>query len=145
VPPTFLADRRTRCLITTRRNDIKLVKDGPDAVAEARKLHHLATADPERDGTLTGPAHEEKYGLERAEGSAASGVPVAFTRLRTGRLSLAMRVTTLRRKPAKFLLRPRTLRSRRTPRRLASRSSTNPQAPAPVGACGIPKQPAKGT
>jgi hypothetical protein len=40
-------------------------------VEDARKLHHLATADPERDGTLTGPAHEEKYGLERAEGSAA--------------------------------------------------------------------------
>lgn len=43
-------------------------------VEEARKAHHLATADPEPergDGTLTGPAHEEKYGLERAEGSAA--------------------------------------------------------------------------
>ena len=34
-------------------------------------MHHLATADPERDGQLTGPAHEEKYGLERAESSAA--------------------------------------------------------------------------
>lgn len=43
----------------------------PDAVVEARKRHHLASADPERDGTLTGPAHEEKYGLDRAEGSAA--------------------------------------------------------------------------
>ena len=43
-------------------------------VDEARKAHHLATADPEPergDGVLTGPAHEEKYGLERAEGSAA--------------------------------------------------------------------------
>ena len=40
-------------------------------VEEARALHHLATADPERDGTLTGPAHEEKYGLERAADSAA--------------------------------------------------------------------------
>ena len=37
---------------------------------EARAAHHLATADPERDGLMTGPAHEEKYGLERAEGSA---------------------------------------------------------------------------
>jgi hypothetical protein len=42
-------------------------------VEQARAAHHLATADPEpeRDGTMTGPAHEEKYGLERAEGSAA--------------------------------------------------------------------------
>jgi hypothetical protein len=40
-------------------------------VEDARKAHHLASADPERDGTLTGPAHEEKYGLERAEHSAA--------------------------------------------------------------------------
>lgn len=41
--------------------------------ADARKLHHLASADPEperSDGKLTGPAHEEKYGLERAEASA---------------------------------------------------------------------------
>jgi hypothetical protein len=47
---------------------------GPDPVEEARKRHHLATADPEPergDGTLTGPAHEEKYGLERAPESAA--------------------------------------------------------------------------
>lgn len=42
-------------------------------VEEARKAHHLATADPEpeRDGLMTGPAHEEKYGLERAEESKA--------------------------------------------------------------------------
>lgn len=40
-------------------------------IEEARALHHLATADPELDGTLTGPAHEEKYGLERADESAA--------------------------------------------------------------------------
>ena len=41
-------------------------------VEQARAAHHLATADPEpeRDGLLTGPAHEEKYGLERAEESA---------------------------------------------------------------------------
>jgi hypothetical protein len=44
---------------------------GPDPIAEARKRHHLASADPERDGTLTGPAHEEKYGLDRAADSAA--------------------------------------------------------------------------
>jgi hypothetical protein len=46
----------------------------PDAVEEALKRHHLATADPEPergDGTLTGPAHEKKYGLDRAEESAA--------------------------------------------------------------------------
>jgi hypothetical protein len=45
----------------------------PDAVEEARKRHHLASADPEierGDGTLTGPAHEAKYGLDRAEASA---------------------------------------------------------------------------
>lgn len=39
-------------------------------VEQARAAHHLATADPELDGTLTGPAHEAKYGLERAEESA---------------------------------------------------------------------------
>jgi hypothetical protein len=50
-----------------------LVRAGEGDVERARRLHHLATADPEpeRDGTLTGPAHEEKYGLERAETSAA--------------------------------------------------------------------------
>jgi hypothetical protein len=41
-------------------------------VEDARRLHHLASADPERDGLLTGPAHEEKYGLERADASAAA-------------------------------------------------------------------------
>lgn len=41
---------------------------------QARRAHHLATADPEPergDGLLTGPAHEEKYGLERAKVSSA--------------------------------------------------------------------------
>ena len=49
------------------------VEAGPNEIEEARKRHHLATADPEpeRDGTMTGPAHEEKYGLDRAEESAA--------------------------------------------------------------------------
>jgi hypothetical protein len=44
-----------------------------DAVEEARKRHHLATADPEpeRDGLMTGPAHEAKYGLDRAGESEA--------------------------------------------------------------------------
>jgi hypothetical protein len=44
------------------------VKDGPDAAAEAARLHRLATADPEpeRDGVLVSKDHEEKYGLERA-------------------------------------------------------------------------------
>lgn len=39
-----------------------------DPVAEAARLHHLATADPEpeRDGMLLSKEHEEKYGLERA-------------------------------------------------------------------------------
>jgi hypothetical protein len=57
----------------TKESDIGLIPDGPDAIAEANKMHHLATADPEPergDGTLTGPAHEAKHGLERAEGSA---------------------------------------------------------------------------
>jgi hypothetical protein len=31
----------------TKQSDIGLVPDGPNAVEEARKLHHLATADPE--------------------------------------------------------------------------------------------------
>jgi hypothetical protein len=44
---------------------------GPTTVEEALAVHHLATADPELDGTLTGPAHEAKYGLERAAASAA--------------------------------------------------------------------------
>jgi len=50
--------------------DARLIPDGPDAIEEARKMHRLATADPEPergDGTLTGAAHELKYGLERAE------------------------------------------------------------------------------
>jgi hypothetical protein len=45
--------------------------NGSDPVGQARALHHLASADPERDGTLTGPAHEKLYGLEREEDSAA--------------------------------------------------------------------------
>jgi hypothetical protein len=40
-------------------------------VEDARRAHHLATADPEVDGLMTGPAHEAKYGLERAKASAA--------------------------------------------------------------------------
>lgn len=45
----------------------------PNAVEEARKRHHLATADPDHDadGTMTGPAHEKKYGLERHDESKA--------------------------------------------------------------------------
>ena len=45
----------------------------PDAIEQARALKHLATADPEqeRDGLLTGAAHELKYGLERAEATIA--------------------------------------------------------------------------
>ena len=54
----------------TKQSDIGFVLVGPDAVAEARRMHHLASADPELDGTLTGPAHEAKYSLERAEASA---------------------------------------------------------------------------
>lgn len=50
-------------------NEGRMARD----VEDARKLHHLATADPEidrADGTLTGPAHEAKYGLDRAKESA---------------------------------------------------------------------------
>lgn len=43
---------------------------GPNPIGEARRLQPLATASPERDGLMTGPAHEEKYGLERAKSSA---------------------------------------------------------------------------
>ncbi|GAC1610327.1 MAG: hypothetical protein NVS3B26_16490 [Mycobacteriales bacterium] len=45
-----------------------------DPVEEARKLHHLASADPEpnRDGMMTGPAHEARYGLEREAFSVAA-------------------------------------------------------------------------
>jgi hypothetical protein len=39
-------------------------------VEDARKAHHLASADPEVDGKMTGPAHEALYGLERADASA---------------------------------------------------------------------------
>lgn len=62
-----------------------------ETVEDAHKAHHLATADPEpeRDGLMTGPAHEEKYGLERAERSAdlwrAAGVhPTENRALRPG-------------------------------------------------------------
>jgi hypothetical protein len=71
-------------------NSAHETKEGSGMVGTIRTLedalrhHHLATADPEpeRDGLLTGPAHELKYGLERAEASAeswrASGVhPIA--------------------------------------------------------------------
>ena len=37
-----------------------------DAVA----AHHLATADPEVDGKMSGAEHETKYGLDRAGSSA---------------------------------------------------------------------------
>jgi hypothetical protein len=55
------------------REGVGIVGGGARTEEEARRLHHLATADPEpeRDGTMTGPAHEAKYGLERAEDSAA--------------------------------------------------------------------------
>lgn len=59
------------------QSDAGFVVDGPDAIDEARKMHHLATADPEPergDGTLTGAAHEFKYGLERAEHTVAEWV-----------------------------------------------------------------------
>ena len=52
---------------------VGVIGGGARDVEEARRLHHLATADPEpeRDGLMTGPAHEKKYGLERAEDSEA--------------------------------------------------------------------------
>jgi hypothetical protein len=52
------------------KEGVGVVSGGAATVEEARRLHHLATADPELDGTLTGPAHEAKYGLERADHSA---------------------------------------------------------------------------
>lgn len=55
------------------KEGVGVVGGGARDLEEARRLHHLATADPEpeRDGLMTGPAHEKKYGLERAEDSAA--------------------------------------------------------------------------
>lgn len=41
------------------------------AAQAAERRHHEATADPEVDGLLTGPAHEAKYGLPLAEANAA--------------------------------------------------------------------------
>jgi hypothetical protein len=49
-------------------------------IEDALKAHHLATADPEKDGLLTGPEHEEKYGLERAAASKAHWQYVADNR-----------------------------------------------------------------
>jgi hypothetical protein len=58
---------------TALADEGQFVHDGDDAIDRARALHHLASADPEpeRDGLMTGPAHERKYGLERAEASEA--------------------------------------------------------------------------
>jgi len=55
------------------KEGVGVIGGGVQTAEEARRLHHLATADPEpeRDGTMTGPAHEEKYNLERAKDSAA--------------------------------------------------------------------------
>lgn len=58
----------------------------PNAVEEARKRHHLASADPDREGTLTGTAHEEKYSLERAPESAAQWRAVGVHPIRNGAL-----------------------------------------------------------
>ena len=56
---------------TSEADTGRLVPFGPGAAAEARRLHHLASADPETDGTLTGAAHERKYALEREAATAA--------------------------------------------------------------------------
>lgn len=58
---------------TSLEDEGRLVVDGPNAIEEARKMHPLATADPEpeRGGTVTGPEHEKRFGLERAEESIA--------------------------------------------------------------------------
>lgn len=48
------------------------IPKGPLSVEDARRAHHLASADPDGpDGTLTGPEHDAKYGLARAAGSRA--------------------------------------------------------------------------
>lgn len=67
-----MADHATK--IADEGKFVRADQDG--AVEKARALHHLATADPEpqRDGQLTGPQHELKYGLERADGSVQSWV-----------------------------------------------------------------------
>lgn len=57
------------------REGVGVVGGGARDLDEARRLHHLATADPEPergDGLLTGPAHERKYNLERAAASEAA-------------------------------------------------------------------------
>lgn len=61
----------------------KFVPDNiDDPVAEAQRLHHLATADPEpeRDGILVSAEHEEKYGLERASDASIPEAAVAQRR-----------------------------------------------------------------
>ena len=51
----------------TELPDNRLVEDGVDAVERARALHHIASADPEVDGELTGDEHAVKCGLGRPE------------------------------------------------------------------------------
>jgi len=70
----------------------KLVSDlHDDPVAEAARLHHLATADPEpeRDGVLVSAEHEEKYNLERASDAS---IPEAAVEQRKAENASAPRV-----------------------------------------------------
>ena len=62
-----------------------------DPVAEAQRLHHLATADPEpeRDGMLISAEHEEKYNLERASDAS---IPEAAVEQRKAENASAPRV-----------------------------------------------------
>jgi hypothetical protein len=66
----------------------KLVNDTlvEDPVAEAARLHHLATADPEpeRDGVLLSVEHEEKYNLERASDLSVPEVARAQRKVQSG-------------------------------------------------------------
>ena len=71
----------------------KFVPDNhDDPVAEAQRLHHLATADPEpeRDGMLVSAEHEEKYGLERAS---TASIPEAAVEQRKAEKATAPRVS----------------------------------------------------
>jgi len=63
---------------------VRADRDG--AYEQAIALHRLATADPEFDGVMPGPAHEKKYGLEREQASAAAWRSVGVNPYENGAL-----------------------------------------------------------